>query len=83
MRTQGHLAFADSANLMPTRAPSKSNVFRPVQYLGNKLRALEHITAVTSGIVNAGAPVVDLFSGTPVVSQALAQLGNPVVACDA
>lgn len=57
-------------------------VYRPMQYLGSKVRSLEAITRV----VEAMAPnsvVADPFSGTSVVSQALAANGHRVLASDA
>lgn len=62
--------------------PSHSQPFRPIQYLGNKLRALHDICEATVELVPRGGRVVDLFAGTTVVSQALAARGHRVTAVD-
>ncbi|WP_026197579.1 DNA adenine methylase [Sciscionella marina] len=56
--------------------------WRPVQYLGSKLRTIGHITAAVEEL---GAPttVWEPFTGSTVVAQELAQHGNRVVAGDA
>lgn len=56
--------------------------FRPVQYLGNKLRVLDHITDTAQELIGNGGSVVDLFTGTSVVAQALAHRGYSVTAID-
>ena len=58
-------------------------VFRPVQYLGNKLRSLPQIIDVVLELQVPGTHAVDLFSGTSLVSQALAEAGHNVTAIDA
>jgi len=60
-----------------TAAPS----FRPIQYLGNKIRLLDDIAGAVASVVSPGAPVADLFSGTSVVGRRLS-LRNPVIAVD-
>jgi adenine-specific DNA-methyltransferase len=71
------------------REPSSPNlrlfqqqVFRPVQYLGSKLRALDSIAEAVEAVVPRGSRAIDLFSGTSVVSQMLAVLGHEVISCD-
>lgn len=56
--------------------------FRPVQYLGNKLRVLDHITEAAGELIGSEGSVVDLFTGTSVVAQALAHRGYSVTALD-
>lgn len=56
--------------------------FRPVQYLGNKLRVLDEIRTTTSQLVQLNSRVADLFTGTTVVAQALAADGYTVTAVD-
>jgi adenine-specific DNA-methyltransferase len=68
-------AFADP--------PEEFPVFRPVQYLGNKLRTLKMLRSVAEPFIKNGTVCFDLFSGTSVVSQALAALGASVTAIDA
>lgn len=58
-------------------------VFRPIQYLGNKLRALDEIVTAADEICGRSARIGDLFSGTSVVSQAFANAGHLVSAVDA
>jgi len=57
-------------------------VWRPVQYLGSKLRSLGVIRAGVKELTEPGAHVVDAFSGSTVVSQALAALPRTVTAVD-
>lgn len=59
-----------------------ANVYRPVQYLGSKLRTL---TAVRSAIGAGLGPqtVWEPFSGSSIVGQSLAADGNQIVAWDA
>lgn len=60
-----------------------TTVYRPLQYLGTKLRALDSITECVQAITPAGARVLDLFTGSSVVAQALAHTGFSVTATDA
>lgn len=60
-----------------------TTVYRPLQYLGTKLRALDSITECVRAITPAGARVLDLFTGSSVVAQALAHTGFSVTATDA
>lgn len=46
--------------------------FRPIQYLGNKSRALDAIDSVMADLVPEGSLVCDLFSGSGVVAASLA-----------
>lgn len=59
-----------------------SAVFRPIQYLGSKLRSIEPLLLHTSHLFSHGDLVVDCFSGSSVVSQAFANAGARVVAVD-
>lgn len=65
-------------------APAASDpaVFRPVQYLGSKLRVLDDIVGMAGSIVHPGASVADLFTGSTVVAQALAARRYSVTAVD-
>ncbi|WP_406240097.1 DNA adenine methylase (plasmid) [Acetobacter orientalis] len=56
--------------------------FRPVQYLGSKLRVLEEIRSAVASLAPVGTRVADLFTGTTVVAQALAADGYQVTAVD-
>lgn len=59
-------------------------VWRPVQYLGSKLRALPAITEAVHRLCGAApATVGDAFCGTSVVGQALASSGYTIRAVDA
>lgn len=64
------------------REESDWRPFRPIQYLGSKLRVLDEIASAASALVRPGAQVVDLFTGTTVVAQHLASAGAPVTAVD-
>jgi len=59
-----------------------AGIFRPVQYLGNKLRTLADIDMAAHYLIGDGGHVVDLFSGTSVVSQMFARTGRLVSAVD-
>ena len=56
--------------------------FRPIQYLGNKLRALPQILDATSNLIGPQGHVTDLFTGTTVVAQGFAARGHEVSAVD-
>lgn len=62
---------------------SITDVFRPIQYLGSKMRALNDIVEVMRRLTPPPKLVHDMFSGTSVVSQALSQSGYGIVATDA
>ena len=57
--------------------------WRPVQYLGSKLRALDCIIEAVDELLPGGGTVWDPFAGSTVVSQALAAANFRVVAGDA
>lgn len=61
---------------------SKALPFRPIQYLGNKLRALPEILDATASLIGSHGRVADLFTGTTVVAQAFAGRGYQVSAID-
>ena len=56
--------------------------FRPIQYLGNKLRALPDLLEAAESLTKSGGRVADLFTGTTVVAQGLAARGYQVTAAD-
>lgn len=57
-------------------------VYRPVQYLGSKMRVLPLLQEII-GVGGHDAGVVwDAFTGSSVVAQAVAAAGNPVLASD-
>ncbi|HEV2174118.1 MAG TPA: DNA adenine methylase, partial [Nitrospira sp.] len=58
-------------------------VFRPIQYLGSKLRACSAISDAVDLLTPAGGVVADLFTGTTVVAQTLARAGYRLIAADA
>lgn len=60
-----------------------ADVFRPVQYLGSKLRSLAPIRRVVTNNTSAGSTVWEPFTGSSVVGQGLADEGMRVVAHDA
>lgn len=57
-------------------------IFRPVQYLGSKLRVVDAITSIARDIVPSGSSVTDLFAGSSIVAQGLAHAGFRVTAID-
>lgn len=58
-------------------------VFKPIQYLGAKHRPLSMIMEKTSALLRANSYVLDMFSGSSVVSQSFNLLGMNVVSNDA
>lgn len=68
--------------VLPSSRVADAIVFRPVQYLGSKLRVLNAITSLAREIAPQGSGVVDLFSGSTVVSQGLAASGFRITAVD-
>jgi adenine-specific DNA methylase len=63
-------------------SPHHENVvWRPVQYLGSKLRAIDAITGIAADLAEFGG-FWDAFSGTSVVGQAAADAGFAVFATD-
>jgi adenine-specific DNA-methyltransferase len=73
---------ASPASSASATRETRSRGFRPIQYLGSKMRLLPAIEE-TLGEVCAGRPgaVCDLFSGSAVISQALGARGD-VIAVD-
>ncbi len=65
--------------------PEKTNadVYRPIQYLGAKNRSLSAIVRECSALWVPGSYILDLFSGSSVVSQALYNKGFSVISNDA
>ena len=60
---------------------SHSSVFRPIHYLGSKLRLVEPIRTLVNAVAQNGGAVCDLFAGSGTVSMALAP-ERSVVAID-
>lgn len=56
--------------------------FRPIQYLGNKLRVLDPIVDMAVELVGSKGRIADLFTGSSVVAQALCSKGFSVTAVD-
>jgi adenine-specific DNA-methyltransferase len=61
---------------------TQNTPYRPIQYLGNKLRALSQIVEASEAVIGHKGNVVDLFSGTTVVAQAFANQGSKVTTVD-
>lgn len=59
-----------------------SGIFRPIQYLGSKLRSLDLLLSHTKHLYGPTDLVIDCFSGSSVVSQAFAASGARVMAVD-
>lgn len=57
-------------------------IFRPIQYLGSKLRSVDPLLSHTAHLYGPADLVVDCFSGSSVVSQAFATTGARVLAVD-
>lgn len=82
--TQPQLEFSsDAVGRRPSGEPMPSSApFRPIQYLGNKLRVLDQIAQATTSLVDGEGRIADLFTGTTVVAQSLARCGYKVTAVD-
>ncbi|CAN7310291.1 DNA adenine methylase [Bosea sp. LjRoot90] len=76
-RLIGGLSKFDSPAFVKT-----TPAFRPVQYLGNKLRVLNNIAEGAMNLIGSQGSVVDLFTGTSVVAQTFAHRGYSVIALD-
>lgn len=68
---------SDIVSARPAAVP-----FRPIQYLGNKLRALPEILDAGAALIGGQGRVADLFTGTTVVAQGFAGRGYKVTAAD-
>jgi adenine-specific DNA-methyltransferase len=66
---------------LATTSQPDSAVFRPVHYLGCKLRVLDTLESVLDTVDPARGGVLDIFSGTGVVAAHLARR-RPVIAAD-
>jgi adenine-specific DNA-methyltransferase len=62
--------------------PPPAEIFRPVQYLGSKLRVVDAISAIAAESIPRGGRVADLFAGSTVVSQAFSRQGFATTAVD-
>jgi adenine-specific DNA methylase len=67
----------DNVSARPDSVP-----FRPIQYLGNKLRALPDILDAGASLIGRQGRIADLFTGTTVVAQGFAGRGYKVSAAD-
>ncbi len=56
--------------------------YRPIQYLGSKTRVVDSIVSECKRLYTPGDYVVDLFSGSTIVSQSLYRNGMNVIAND-
>jgi len=70
-----------SADRVSSLAARPEDVWRPVQYLGSKLRALPAVTSQIAELTSEGV-VWDAFTGSSVVAQAVAGAGLDVWATD-
>lgn len=64
---------ADNAGTRGFGDTAPSFVFRPIHYLGSKLRVLTAIEQAIDSVDPSGGPVCDLFSGSATVSRYLSQ----------
>lgn len=65
-----------------SRADSSAPViFRPIHYIGSKLRLIDSIIGAIEAVAPGAGPVCDLFAGSGTVSMALAH-SRPVIAVD-
>ena len=77
MSEQLELPVADTSE----QSHASSPIFRPIHYLGSKLRLVEPIRALINAVDQTKSGVCDLFAGSGTVSMALAQ-ERSVVAID-
>ncbi|SET46061.1 D12 class N6 adenine-specific DNA methyltransferase [Natronincola peptidivorans] len=77
----GNIKKGEQLTLLKAVVDSNSESFRPIHYLGSKLRILEFIGKVIDDIDPTNSRVCDLFSGSGTVSQFLSK-NRPVTAID-
>ena len=81
------LEYDYGTNVELKRPPSISvdidKIYRPIQYLGAKFRTLPIILSKTLDIIAPDTYVIDLFSGSSIVSQVFNTNGLNVIANDA
>jgi adenine-specific DNA-methyltransferase len=65
----------------PNDRPTEGSPWRPIHYLGSKLRALSSIQDALTSVSAEGSKVYDIFAGSGTVSLSLAK-SRPVVAVD-
>ena len=61
---------------------NNATYYRPIQYLGSKTRVVDTIVSECKKLYTPGEYVVDLFSGSSIVSQSLYKNGMHVIAND-
>lgn len=71
----------EQINLLYEEVGTESSSFRPIHYLGSKLRILDFIKNVIDEVDPSSSRVCDLFSGSGTVSHYLSQ-SRPVTAID-
>src|SRR5439155_2129466 len=64
---------ADNPQLQIGFETATTEVWRPIHYLGSKLRMANKIREMVAGTDPLGGPVCDLFAGSGTASLALAQ----------
>ena len=69
---------SDTMELLRTKTAN----FRPIQYLGSKLRVLDEICDAVHSLIGNNGDVADLFTGSTIVAQALAGCGHSVTTVD-
>lgn len=72
----------DSTSPQRLSVDLSSSIYRPIQYLGSKLRSIDVLMSSTKHLYRPGDTVVDAFSGSSVVAQAFAEVGCEVTAVD-
>lgn len=65
----------------PSDRPTEGSPWRPIHYLGSKLRVLSSIQGALTSVSPEGSKVYDIFAGSGTVSLSLAK-SRPVVAVD-
>jgi len=78
---KNHAVTIDTAGSAWSDSAHPSFVFRPIHYLGSKLRVLTAIEQAVDRLDPSGGPVCDLFSGSATVSRYLSQR-RQVIAVD-
>lgn len=79
------VVISEAGEVFPEKnlQPNDQAVYRPYQYLGAKLRSLGAVVSSIAQLAPRNGHVVDLFSGSSVVSQAFADAEYRVTAFDA
>lgn len=73
--------FESNLSIIPSTSSAKKEIFRPINYLGSKLRMLDFIEQTINNLAPPNTTVCDLFSGSGAVSRIMS-LSRKVISVD-